>query len=97
VLSEEYEQSLDYAERQSREPRDYEKILEEVFEMCKEVCREKQAIYRDHWKTVPIRTLMHVLSYKAKRLTFIPWNLKEKQKEELIDIINYAIYILCKL
>jgi len=78
-------------------PPDYESVLERIFDACKAVVKERHPIYRDHWKTVPTRTLMHVLSYKAKRLTFVPWDKKDKQREELFDIINYAIFILCKI
>jgi len=77
--------------------RTYENALNEVLEKCRGIVVGRRTLYSDAWISMPVRTLQHVIAYKAKRLTAIPWKNREKMLEEIVDIVNLAVFCYARI
>jgi len=73
----------------------YEEHLEEIFEKCKQIMTARRRLYGDAWITMPVRTLQHVIAYKARRLTLT--RDRQKMLEELVDIVNLSVFAYARL
>lgn len=78
------------ADKDSKDP--YLEVLREVVATK----NERGGLYREEPKDVaPIEALEGVLMYKATRAFYVTDN--KKKRDELIDIINYAAFIVMRM
>lgn len=69
----------------------------EALEAVLKIREERRKMYGDSFLTDEYSLLFNIIDGKRKRFSILPADQVEKKKDEIIDIINYYVFILAKL
>jgi len=66
-----------------------------LVDACLEIKKDRQTIYSDNWRYMPIEVLLMAAAYKCWRAALT--HNHDKQVDDVIDAVNYLVFTFEKL